>query len=204
MDNQIKQKLDSLTYLPKGYTPNLDSKWDTINSALHTKRQTKKSLVLWKRIAAVLILASLGIGYMNWDKQDEPVMKGEARSTLIIYKPIKQIQINTLQSERKTITPHENKSLVAQASQQEYLQTREASILPTFEITEAISQKRNRYIEQDFGDVPSDLPQFAQTENSVQKIPLVRLQLNRKLNTAQSIYNQEDMSKTILSFSHSN
>ena len=56
LDNHnIRTKLSTLNSLPKGYTPNLESKWSMLEAGLsgQTKRNT-----LWKpvRVAAMLLL----------------------------------------------------------------------------------------------------------------------------------------------------
>jgi hypothetical protein len=200
MNNHIKQKLDSLTNLPDGYTPNLDSKWDTLHAALHNNQQPDKSLMIWKRIAAVLLLASVGFGYLYWDKKNETmIIEGKANNTLLIYKPAKQSpQLPTLPvNQVPIIKTKQNIETIAIAEQQ--LPTPTETIEANEAVANAAPKRAKRFVEIDFGDADDTPVMHAQATNQPDKH--ISFKLKRSKQTVDVA--TEETPKTLLSFSNS-
>ena len=73
-DKIIKQKLDSLEKLPEGYEPNLESKWNLIETGLDEGNK-KKVAIIWYRIAIAAMLLMIGGGSLMLIKPVTKVQK---------------------------------------------------------------------------------------------------------------------------------
>ncbi len=68
-DNLIAQQIASLDTLPADYTPNLESKWQLLETTLVEQRKSKRKLLLILRAAAsIVFIVSLSLLYITFTK----------------------------------------------------------------------------------------------------------------------------------------
>ncbi|MCU0422995.1 MAG: hypothetical protein MUC81_09315 [Bacteroidia bacterium] len=72
---KIQEKLNNLHDLPKGYEPDLQAKWDILQTALHHKKSgvKKRGLVFWWQIAAAcLLFGGAGLLWFKYYQSHQP------------------------------------------------------------------------------------------------------------------------------------
>lgn len=76
--NMLQEKLESLDQLPAGYQPDLNSKWNLLETALDgkTEKKSKKFIILWSVAASLLLLLGLAY-YIASEQKFHPVFKSQ-------------------------------------------------------------------------------------------------------------------------------
>ena len=76
--NMLQEKLESLDQLPAGYQPDLNSKWNLLETALDgkTEKKSKKFIILWSVAASLLLLLGLAY-YIASEQKFHPVIKSQ-------------------------------------------------------------------------------------------------------------------------------
>jgi len=181
-DNIIKQKVNSLDGLPEGYEPNLESKWNIIETGLDENKR-KKKIIGWYRIAIAAMLLIIGGGSLfllrtdalqptqvenkQFQKAITPTenLVSQAKNSLskkeskkYIYHPIKMDSHETLVSQPLV---SENKMETDSFTRL----TESAKVIAEITLTDT-KTKRTRFVELDFNDQPlttnhSNEPLFA-------------------------------------------
>lgn len=90
-DRYLADTLNSLADFPHGYTPNLQSKWELLETSLAEQQQSKRAY-LWRwRIAASVLLFALLALLFNQPTQNTSVLKP---TQWVLFKP-KQVKYAT-------------------------------------------------------------------------------------------------------------
>ena len=190
----IAEKLDALAGLPAGYAPNLESKWQLLETTLVEQRKSKRKILFILRAAACLVLiAGLSLLFITFkntaaiapnlssststakhkapaNKEPEPVFE----STRIHYDYKKQARV-----EEKTlaIIPTEQ-PLVKQEQESVLAVVQATSSADTIQQAPSVAKlgkkSKTRYIQMDFGE-NTDIAQ------SNKKVPVYTNSLQFKL-----------------------
>lgn len=165
-DKIIKQKIDSLEKLPEGYEPNLESKWNLIETGLNEGNK-KKVAIIWYRIAIAAMLLMIGGGTLM-------LLKTETESHLQQHANIRN-KIETITSTEIKVVPV-NSKIVLQTPQNNLIKKLPVEFIKSENIVQIDSSKHNeiiqsktqnefvaviekskrtRFIEVDFNDKPS-------------------------------------------------
>lgn len=168
-NRSLQQKLDSLDELPVGYEPNLNSKWEVLETALHGKTQRKSILIAlkpWLRVAAMLLLIG-GAGLLLIKK---PTTK--TANVVPMVSPIPQVMDDKPELVQSHLTPKPTKyvvqkrnNIVEKREEQTQVVTlaKDSVIINTAEVAAeiaAIAAKPNKFTEVDFTE-----PANVQTNN---------------------------------------
>ena len=115
-DNIIKNKVDSITDLPEGYVPNLNSKWELLQAGLPQqpeKKQRKPRLFYMQLAAAVaailLMIGGSGLLLIKKPNTAKPQAQATAKPAQQLAKQHVSISTNTLQVAAVKSTQVKNK-----------------------------------------------------------------------------------------------
>lgn len=173
-DNIIKQKINSLDFLPAGYEPNIESKWNLIEAGLDEGK--KKGIIInWYRIAIAAMLLIIGGGsllFMNMNSQNQlqqvangdqnkkaeipvqPFVKNEAENSFVA-KQRKQVRHFSKSNKLKIVIP----PLAIANSKAEtipvFQPNEQVKDKAEIKLASAVKEKRSRFVELDFNDQPA-------------------------------------------------
>lgn len=175
----IAEKLDALAGLPAGYAPNLESKWQLLETSLVEQRKSKRKILFILRAAAGLVLiAAMSLLFIRFEntatiapnltsstpkaKHPAPVYKAPEpvlENTRIHYDNLRQARVE--EKKLKIVIPTEEPLLrqeqeslpvIAQAT------SNADSIQQTPPVAKLHKKSKTRYIQMDFGE-STDLAQ---------------------------------------------
>lgn len=202
MNKDLKSKLESLTDLPNGYKPNLDSKWDTLYTALHNREKERKGIWKTKEFAAAAIfIITLGTGVYLYFLPSSQIQT-TANSTLLIYMPNHDEPVNEENQSRQNKKVASSPFLITDTTRVASISDSSIEFKPSVveEIQLAISHKRKRFVEIDFGDQDIEVPVYSsQTTNKESNF---KIQFTRKHQFDNTTQKAEETSKTILTFNN--
>lgn len=164
-NSTIQQKINSVTDLPHGYTPNLQSKWDLLEAGLN-KQERKTSLFYFRYIsgiaAALLLIGGAGLYII---KNNKPVTKPAAQQTQPLFSVKEPIINEGIPATDKSITIKQksanriNKTILpvkAEMSAEIIVQTSDSVVysIPSEEVQPALvsNKKASRFVELDFNE----------------------------------------------------
>jgi hypothetical protein len=202
MNKDLNRKLESLTDLPNGYNPNLDSKWDTLYTALYNREKQRKGI--WKTkefVAAAILIITLGTGiYLYFSPSSQ--IQTTANSTLLIYMPKHHESLNKENQIRQHKKVASKPVLNTDSSRVSLASDSSIDFNPSVveDIQVAINHKRKRFVEIDFGDQDIEVPVYSsQTTNKESNF---KIQFTRKHQFDNTTQKAEETSKTILTFNN--
>lgn len=165
-DKSVREKLNQLTGLPEGYTPNLQSKWALLEASLEAEQHSKRRGFWMLRAAAVLFLFSVSAVMYFYLHRTAPMANPlQARSSVTPAPvPARQpvapsiVQVVAQRPAPRPVRAVEQNTPLPQVEQPVINgvvpQTEVEAILATTEATIAVTKKKNkvRYEQMDFGN----------------------------------------------------
>lgn len=203
--NMLQEKLDSIDQLPAGYQPDLNSKWNLLETALDgtTEKQQKKFIVRWSIAASILLFMGLAY-YLSVEQKVHPEVKSEIsemekpeksttakallsnpvvnssiaqnKSNIRLQKKIRKQNLMPHAPSNADIAPQEN---LIENKVAEQMEMPDASLTV---ITEEKTVRSNmRYVQIDFGSEDQGLQENSISVNNNQGLRLRVLPLEIKL-----------------------
>lgn len=203
--NMLQEKLESLDQLPAGYQPDLNSKWNLLETALdgNTEKKRKKFIIRWSVAASLLLLLGLAY-YIASEQKFHPVVKSQiseqekGNNSIIKKTPLSNPVVNSSIAQKssgnqprkkikkqnvipptpaKTVSPPQENLTSALVHVQE-----EALVASLTEVAEEkIVQPSSRYVQIDFDSEVQGLQENNISVNNNQGLRLRVLPLEIKM-----------------------
>ena len=187
-DKYIKEKIDSLTDLPYGYTPSLESKWELLQAG--NARPAKKQYLYY--YAAVLLLLLIP-AWLMMNKKSENISSVRnnipatnkiaatdkiniEKTSVSASKTKRNIKSNHYYSRNTSSIQNVKTNAVVEAPKKEIVSVKEVEIPGNIIIADSIPRRlivnvehpkkhKKRYVEMDF-DPPASIPELVQKKTA--------------------------------------
>ena len=135
--NMLQKKLESLDQLPAGYQPDLNSKWNLLETALDgtSEKRKKKFIVRWSVAASILLILGLAY-YISVEQRFHPDVKSQISE--------KEKTGNSTAEKTPLANPLVNSSIAEKSSKfQVRKKTRKQSVIPQAASNKDIAPQEN-------------------------------------------------------------